>query len=105
MTWNREKVVDYFMSQYGKYNPDQYKFRANAHELSGLHDTELALQKLYLECASAAFEKRSLLAKLDQLIKYGADDMKAYNSAEYKSMLKLEAVEIKKKIENDSLFF
>jgi hypothetical protein len=105
MLWNRAKAVDYFKSQYNRYNPEQYRFRPNAHEFSGVHDTELALQKLYLECASACAEKQTLLSRLNHLAQYGAEDKRAYNSAEYKGIIKLEALEILKKIENGSLFF
>jgi hypothetical protein len=105
MAWNRTKAVDYFVSQYSKYNPSQYQFRPNANELTGVHDTELALQKLYMECASAAMEKETLLLKLDYLIKHGAIDPKAHNVEEYKSIIKLEAAEIKREIEIGKLIF
>ena len=104
MLWNREKAVDYFMSQYARYDPEKYTFRPNRLELTGSYDAELALQKLYMECASAAGDKTSLLTKLEQLARFGAEDARAYNCAEYKSIIKLEASEIKKKVENDSLF-
>jgi hypothetical protein len=105
MFWDRARAVDYFMSQYNRYDPEQYTFRPNAHEFSGVHDTELALQKLYLECASACAEKQTLLSRLNQLAKYGAEDTRAYNSAEYKGIIKLEASEILKKIETGFLSF
>jgi hypothetical protein len=105
MTWNREKAVDYFMGQYNKYDPEQYKFRPNVQELHGVYDTELALQRLYMECASAAAERETLLTKLSQLAKYGANDMRAHNLAEYKGIIKLEASEIKRKIEINLLSF
>ena len=93
------------MGQYSKYNPEQYKFRPNAHELYGLHDTELALQKLYMECAMASADKQTLLVRLGQLVRYGAENAKAYNPAEYKGMIRLEASEVKRKIETGLLSF
>ena len=93
------------MGQYNKYNPDQYKYRPNALELKGVYDTELALQKLYTECAASAEDRDSLLSKLDQLIKHGAEDCRAFNCAEYKSIIKLEASLIKRKIEMGILSF
>jgi hypothetical protein len=105
MSWNRAKAVDYFMRQYNKYDPEQYRFRPNAHELSGVHDTELALQKLYLECASACEDKQTLLTKLGGLAKSGAEDRRAYHPAEFKSVVKLEAAEIKRKIETGLISF
>lgn len=105
MSWNREKAVDYFMGQYNRYNPEQYRFRPNVHELRGVYDTELALQKLYLECASSCIDRQTLLTKLDRLAKYGCEDLKAYNPAEYKGIIKLEASEIKRKIEAGFLSF
>ncbi|MGZ3836925.1 MAG: hypothetical protein ACXVMS_07000 [Flavisolibacter sp.] len=103
-TWDRAGAVDYFMSQYNRYNPSQYQFRAHAREWSGIFDTERALQKLYLECARAAGEKQTLLLKLEELIRHGAEDQQAHNKAEYNSIIRLEASELKKKIENGQLF-
>src|SRR5215203_56999 len=105
MSWDRAKAVDHFMKLYSKYDPDQYKFRHDANNLKGGHDAELALKRLYIECASAAEKKETLLAKLDYLIKHGAEDTKAFNGAEYKSIIKLEASDLHKQIENGSLFF
>jgi hypothetical protein len=105
MSWDRRKAVDYFMEQYSRFNPDQYRYRPNAQQLKGVYDTELALQKLYTECAAAAEDRRSLLCKLDQLIKNAAEDNRAFNPAEYKSIIKLEASLIKRKIETGILCF
>ena len=105
MLWDRVKAVDYFMNQYNRYDPGHYQFRHNEQQLTGVYDTELALQKVYMECAAAAVEKQALLTKLNQLIKYGAEDSRAHRPAKFKSIVKFEAAEIKHQLETGKLGF
>ena len=105
MSWNRAKAVDYFIREYSRYDPSQYVFRPNAKELEGVFDTELALQKLYMECAAASEEKETLLSRLNHLARHGAEDPRAHNTREYKSMIQLEAAELIKQIETGKLDF
>ena len=58
-----------------------------------------------MEAAAAAEEKQNLLARLDHLAKYGAEDKRAHNPAEFKGMVKLEAAEIRHQLDTGKLSF
>ena len=105
MAWDGNKANDYFISLYEKQYPDRYKYKPKNPPYTGLHDIELALQKLYSECASCSFKKESLISTLDYYLKNPPTDNRAYDELEYQEIFLKEAKKIGDQIETGELPF
>jgi hypothetical protein len=103
MTWDGDKINDFFIRLFEKKNPERYAYKPKNELFDNLHDIELAYQDLYRTCAENAWTKERLLNALENIISSDSINNKAKDSEKYLETIVNGAKKIKESIENDSL--